>query len=314
MKRLLAISFFLLFFWTFSAAQGDNHALIIAISSYPEGSGWRNINCSKDVELISSTLLANGFQKENITILEDSRATKINIVSALCAMEKNCRPGDSVFIHFSCHGQQITDINGDEDDGLDEALIPYDAAKTTDRGYLGENHLTDDELNFLLSRIRSRIGNDGVILVLSDACHSGNNTRDDEDLQQGLRGTKDIFEVTSKAKSRLRTILKKHSLERGDGLSASYSKASNKAVGSIDWVPVSACSPDKSNYEVIGDGFRCGRLSYAFSRCFHKGMTVSELVSALQEQYRAIPFRAYGPRPVPFTDDIPEQLTNIQLF
>lgn len=314
MKRLLVIIITLLSFWSSLCAQGNNRALIVAISNYPEVSGWRNLNCSKDVELIRSTLLRNGFQEDKIAVLEDSHATKANIVKSICAIEKDSRPGDNVIIHFSCHGQQITDINGDEPDKLDEALIPYDASKTAGNVYLGENHLTDDELNVLLARIRQKIGRDGILLVMSDACHSGNNTRGDEDLEPGLRGTRDILEINPKIKSRLCKILRSQSKARGDGLSVSYSKAGNNSVQSIEWIPISACGPKSSNYEVVGDGFRCGRLSYAFSRCFHKGMTVSELESALQEQYRKIPLRAYGPKPTPYVEDIPDSMKDIRLF
>ena len=39
------------------------------------------------------------------------------------------------------------DDNGDEEDGLDEALIPYDAQFWYAPGeYEGQNHLRDDEL------------------------------------------------------------------------------------------------------------------------------------------------------------------------
>ena len=62
--------------------------------------------------------------------------------------------GDIIYLHFSCHGQPIEDIDGDEDDGWDEALIPFDAKKKYQKGtYTGENHITDDELNSYLKRL-----------------------------------------------------------------------------------------------------------------------------------------------------------------
>lgn len=314
MKRFLIISTIILFSFAKANAQENNFALIVAISNYPKDSGWKKINCSKDIELIRSTLLGNGFQESMISVLEDSQATKKNIIKALCNIGDKSRLGDNVFIHFSCHGQQITDINGDEIDKLDESLIPYDACKEPINGYLGENHLTDDELNSLLSRIRSKIGNDGTLLVICDACHSGDNTRADENSEELLRGTKDIFEVNKSHKSKLSKLLKKNSEARGDGLNPTYSNAINKKTSDVKWIPISACPPDKSNYEVVFQDFRCGRLSYAFSRCFHQGITVSDLVAKLKEQYKEIPLRVYGPRPIPYTDDIPDSMGGVKLF
>ena len=314
MKRFILISAIVLFSLAKVFAQENSRALIVAISDYQEESGWKKINCSKDIELIRNTLLNNGFQESMISVLKDSQATKENIIKALCIIEEESCPGDNVFIHFSCHGQQITDINGDESDGLDEALIPYDASKNSENGYLGEDHLTDDELNVLLSRIRKQIGKEGLLLVLSDACHSGNNTRADEDSEELLRGTREIFIVDKVNKPKLSKILKKNSMARGDGLITAYVHANNRNTSDINWIPISACPPDKSNYEVVLPECRCGRLSYAFSRCFHRGITVSELVAKLQEQYKAIPLRAYGPKPTPYADDIPESMNGVRLF
>ena len=81
---------------------------------------------------------------------------------------------DELYIHFSGHGQQVTDVSGDEPDGLDEALIPYDAAIEYGRnGYKGQNHILDDELGVWLEALRESVGPKGVIVVALDACHSG---------------------------------------------------------------------------------------------------------------------------------------------
>jgi hypothetical protein len=56
----------------------------------------------------------------------------------------------------------VPDTNGDEIDGLDEALCPYDLQT-------GGGALIDDEINTLFSARKA-----GVRLVLiSDSCHSG---------------------------------------------------------------------------------------------------------------------------------------------
>lgn len=110
-------------------------------------------------------------------------------------MAASCKQGDVVYIHYSGHGQQMTDVHNDEKDGLDECWIPYDAYRKASATYHGEKHLTDDELNVYLNAIRNKIGAKGKLLVVIDACHSGDGTRGDED--EVVRGVEDTLVVDS---------------------------------------------------------------------------------------------------------------------
>jgi hypothetical protein len=47
--------------------------------------------------------------------------------------------------------------------------------------YVGENHITDDELNGCLKDIREKVGPKGFVYVVIDACHAGSSYRGDED-------------------------------------------------------------------------------------------------------------------------------------
>ena len=47
----------------------------------------------------------------------------------------------------------MTDIDGDEEDGLDEAWIPYDGYLQYSNKDRGENHLVDDEIGLLLTKV-----------------------------------------------------------------------------------------------------------------------------------------------------------------
>jgi hypothetical protein len=160
-------------------SQNKKHALIIAIGDYPAESGWHKISSLNDTALIIPALLKNGFQRNNIHFLLNGHATKNNVTDYFRRLAAAAQDGDIVYIHFSCHGQQIFDQNGDEPDGFDEALIPIDAYKFYDStAYTGEKHLRDDELGFELDKIRSKVGNIGDVLVTIDACHSGTATRE----------------------------------------------------------------------------------------------------------------------------------------
>ena len=57
-------------------------------------------------------------------MLKNEKATKENINLSLQKLYEDVKTGDYLFLHFSCHGQQMMDLNGDEEDGLDEALVP----------------------------------------------------------------------------------------------------------------------------------------------------------------------------------------------
>ena len=72
--------------------------------------------------------------------------------------------GDSLVFHFSGHGVQKLDNNGDEADGYDEALCPLDFEDP--RGGV----ILDDEINATIVRPLGR----GVKLhAVVDTCHSG---------------------------------------------------------------------------------------------------------------------------------------------
>lgn len=133
------------------------------------------------------------YKTKNIKKLINQQATKASIVNALKSLVTQSKRGDIVYVHFSGHGQQMKDVHNDENDGLDECWIPYDAYRKPCDKDRGEKHLTDDEVNYYLNAIRDKVGDTGKILVVIDACHSGGATRGDDDEVE--RGVEDIFEA-----------------------------------------------------------------------------------------------------------------------
>jgi hypothetical protein len=131
----------------FQAFTQKKLGLIVAVGDYPNGGRWKDLSSINDVRFIKAALLKNGFDLNNVDSLFNEKATKKNILAALDALYAKASENDIVFFHFSGHGQQIQDDNGDEADGYDEALIPYDAQGMYDPvSYNGQNHLRDDEL------------------------------------------------------------------------------------------------------------------------------------------------------------------------
>jgi hypothetical protein len=98
-----------------------------------------------------------------------------------------------VVIHFSSHGEQVADTNGDEADGYDEAIVSYNAALITQemasgaaaRGTLTKaqfdklqaNYFRDDEFGAYIQQLRAKLGKNGDVVVFMDNCHSGTGTR-----------------------------------------------------------------------------------------------------------------------------------------
>ena len=164
----------------------SKRALVIGLGQQ-EDKNWGKINGDKDVAYVQKMLKDAGYKE--VRTLINKQATKARIVTAFNSLTNRCRVGDVVYIHFSGHGQQVTDVNGDEwPDSLDEAWIPYDAYLSYGKKDKGEKHLIDDELNVLLTAIKNKIGNQGKMLVVVDACHSGDSSRGDEDDDVVTRG------------------------------------------------------------------------------------------------------------------------------
>lgn len=172
-------------------------ALLVGISDYgnvmEDPNKWANISGANDVLLLSPLFSEQGY---TVTSLVDSQATHANITNALMELAKESKKGDLVYIHFSMHGQPFEDLNGDEEDGWDEALIPVDAEMLYAEGvYEGKNHLLDDELELYFNDIRSKLGSEGQLIVILDACHSGTASRGDDD---HIRGTREGFTRSGK--------------------------------------------------------------------------------------------------------------------
>lgn len=142
-------------------------ALLVGINDYKGISDLRGcINDVTNMRDILKTYL--GFTNNDIRVLVDSRATKANIIARLQYMVKTAKPGDFLVFHFSGHGSQIRDRDGDElVDHMDELICPYDM--NWDGTYI-----TDDTLNSIFSKLPN-----GVLLeVFLDSCHSGTGLKD----------------------------------------------------------------------------------------------------------------------------------------
>lgn len=138
-------------------------ALCVGINNYP-GTDNDLQGCVNDCNDWQLEFERRNF--DEIVKLTDKQATKAEVVSHLRAAVDATEKGDLFVFTYSGHGTWVPDEDGDEPDGKDEALCPWDIGTT---GAV----ITDDELYEIFS-LRHRAAR---IVVLSDSCHSGSVTR-----------------------------------------------------------------------------------------------------------------------------------------
>ncbi len=138
-----------------------NRALCVGINDYPD-TNMDLGGCVNDATDWQALLERRGYRVDR---LHDAEATRQRIVDALKDLIAHAGPGDSVVFTFAGHGSWLPDRNGDERDGRDEMMCPFDVMK--------DQYLLDDDLYDIF-----RTKEAGVRLyVIADSCHSGSVVR-----------------------------------------------------------------------------------------------------------------------------------------
>lgn len=264
MKCILRLFIFILFFslkGAFSVYAGEKRALLIGISSYPTYKThtefeWPSIHGANDVLLLTKTLQAQGFKVKKLL---NEKATAKNIRKSLEVLCLAIQPGDEVYIHFSGHGQSYEDFSGDEEDGWDESIIPYDAKIRYDSViYDGSAHILDDELEQYLTDIRIKAGANGFVYMVLDACHMGGASRGGEvdDEICFVRGSDKGFSLSGKI------------------YAPKIDKRGTIPIQSVpDWADIcvlEACRAYQTNAEIKQEGVYYGPLSFYINQAVQK--------------------------------------------
>lgn len=254
-------------------------AFLVGISNYDTaltGYQWNNISGTEDINLLSPILQSQGF---STTTLMDKDATYKNIVTQISTFSGKIKKGDIVYLHFSAHGQPIEDINGDEEDGWDEAIVPIDAYKIYKKGlYEGERHLTDDQLEKFVKRLREKVGPKGFLYVTIDACHAGTSSRANDET---VRGTHAGFTYNNK-------IYKPSTNKKSHYRVESSDKLANVAF-------IEACRPDQVNTEIKVEGKRYGPLSYNIAQVLSASPLGTDPNTFLNNLKKSISGNGYWP-------------------
>ncbi|MEW6665630.1 MAG: caspase family protein [Thermodesulfobacteriota bacterium] len=132
-------------------------ALCIGINDYP-GTDSDLEGCVNDANDWAAVLKKRGF---TVQTMFNKQATGKAMRKAIKSLVGSAKARDSIIIQYSGHGSFVPDRDGDEPDGTDECLCPYDIASN--------GPITDDEMFDLL---RPPVATVKVVMI-SDSCHSG---------------------------------------------------------------------------------------------------------------------------------------------
>jgi len=140
-------------------------ALLVGIN-YTSIPGITLKGCINDVVNMSHLLVdAFDYELANITVLRDDTnnksiyPTRTNIINYLNNLVNQSSNLSEIWFHYSGHGSQVRDFNGDEADGIDEIIVPVD--------YRNNGFITDDEIFNIIKKSKCKT------VLLFDSCHSG---------------------------------------------------------------------------------------------------------------------------------------------
>jgi hypothetical protein len=157
--------------YQYSRCNGRKKALVIGISyKYHLDEDIKPLIASvNDVHNVVQFLMSVGFESDDITVLLDQEGidrrllpTHDNIITQMEWLIRNAKRDDSLFFYFTGHGVQVEDKDGDEVDGLDEAILPMD--------FDGSNYILDDRMHDILVK---PLPQGTRLTAVFDCCHSG---------------------------------------------------------------------------------------------------------------------------------------------
>ncbi len=144
-------------------------ALLIGINYI--GTSSELNGCIIDVKNIKKLLMSNfKYLEQNIVMMNDADGlmpTKQNMLDEINKIVALTKPGDVLFMHYSGHGSQVYDKNGDERYNnetryYDDVLCPCDYPKA--------GFIVDDVLKEI---IVNKIPKGAKLRAFFDCCHSG---------------------------------------------------------------------------------------------------------------------------------------------
>ena len=233
-------------------------ALLIGINRYKiPGADLRG--CVNDVNNLRGILTESyGFKGSDITVLTDFDATKAAMQAGIKKLVASGRPGDVLLLHYSGHGANVPDKNGDEADERDEILCPTDLD--------WKSPLNDDWLRKALNRLRKGVR----LTVVMDCCYSGTNTRvlrppDAESIPRYLPNPWDIMAEESGRKLRGKVT---GQLRRS---SRAKRRTSDVVDADLPELLITGCRDTQTSADAFIGGSYNGALTYCLVQALREG-------------------------------------------
>lgn len=256
-----------------SNCQGKRKALLVGINYIGTNNALRG--CINDVRNMQNFLIQKGgYRSEDMVILTDdaqnimSIPTRNNILRAMEWLVQGAAPGDSLFFHYSGHGGEEKDLDGDEVDGMDECIYPVDFQQS--------GSIIDDIMHDIMVK---RLPAGCRLTAIFDSCHSGtaldlpftyraqdgglkeyniwkDSTGDGANILLGyatrntgmmLSGAKSLFSKVSNYKS-----------------SSQIEKIKQSKMSNADVIMFSGCRDDQTSADANEAGSFTGAMSWAF--------------------------------------------------
>lgn len=148
----------------------QKRALLIGINYF--GQNGELHGCHNDIDNMQRYLRGCGYTE--FTVMKDDRdgnrtssaPTRANILAAMKKFIADARAGQTLYLHYSGHGSQLWDQNGEEADCNDECICPVDySGDKPDTGFIRDDDMSDILVKGLPEGVKLR--------VCFDSCHSG---------------------------------------------------------------------------------------------------------------------------------------------
>jgi len=235
----------------YSKCTGRKKALCVGINYI--GMNEQLSGCINDARNVRSFLIQHcGYKSEDIVLLTDDATnprqlpTRQNMLDGMKWLVQSAHKHDSLFFHYSGHGSQIKDRDGDEVDGFDEVILPVDFRKA---GIIVDDLMHDIMVTPLPSGCR--------LTALFDSCHSGTAL----DLPY-------LYHTDGRLK--------------GSRITRAHQA---KKASSADVISFSGCTDAQSSADTYEGGAAAGAMSYAFMKSFRQNpqQTYQELLKSVRK-------------------------------
>ncbi|KAI0319439.1 caspase domain-containing protein [Amylostereum chailletii] len=243
----------------YSRCTGKKKALCIGINYTGTSNALQG--CVNDAKNMYHFLTEHhNYPKSAVVYLADTshdprtHPTRDNILNAMRWLVQDAHEDDSLFLHYSGHGGQVRDLDGDEVDGYDEVIFPLD--------YKTKGVITDDLMHEILASSfgfehiylgAERLGQVSPLPAgcrltgLFDSCHSGS-----------------ILDLPYLYHSNGRV--------KGSQVARNFRKERSTPADVITW---SGSTDSQTSADTVQGGQAVGAMSYAFVKVLKRNPQIS---------------------------------------